>query len=65
MNATNPQRPERRLSLDPREDRLLALSLAYLNEGLSPEKAFDSASIDLAAAFAERPCASTADEQRE
>lgn len=59
MNATDtePKRPEHRLSMDPREDRVLALSLAYLRAGLSAEDALDSALADFECAFAEtRPC---------
>lgn len=55
MNATDtdPSRPERRLSMDPCEDRVLALSLAYLRAGLSAEDALDSALADFQCAFAD------------
>jgi hypothetical protein len=59
MNATDaePKRPECRLSLDPREDRVLALSLAYLRAGLTAEDALESALADFECAFAEgEPC---------
>lgn len=55
MNATDttPCHPERRLSMDPREDRVLALSLAYLRAGLNAEEALQSAAADFECAFAE------------
>lgn len=59
MNATDtePSRPERRLSMDPREDRVLALSLAYLRAGMTAEDALESAIADFRCAFAEaEPC---------
>ncbi len=55
MNATDtePSRPERRLSMDPHEDRMLALSLAYLRAGLTAEDALDSAFADIQCAYAD------------
>lgn len=55
MKATEPetQRPERRMSMDPREDRMLTLSLAYLRAGLSAEEALDSAAADFECVFPE------------
>lgn len=55
MNTTETElnRPERRLSMDPREDRVLALSLAYLRAGLEAEDAIESAHADLQAVYAE------------
>ena len=48
---TETRRPERRLSMDPREDRVLSLSLAYLGAGLSAEDAIESAVADFACAY--------------
>jgi|GEM_PF-5900241 len=48
------RRPERRtcrMSMDPREDRVLSLSLAYLGAGLSAEDALESAMADFACAY--------------
>jgi hypothetical protein len=53
----NLRRPERRLSLDPREDRVLTLSLAYLGAGLTAEDALDSACADFASADEAEPWA--------
>jgi len=56
MNATTdttPCHPSQRLSMDPREDRVLALSLAYLRAGLNAEEALQSAAADCECAFAE------------
>jgi len=39
--------------MDPCEDRVLALSLAYLRAGLSAEDALDSALADFQCAFAD------------
>ena len=50
MNITEPKQPERRLSLEPGEDRVLALSLAYLRAGLSPDDAIDAALADFVCA---------------
>lgn len=61
MNATEPKpsRPERRLSMDPREDRVLVLSLAYLRAGLTSEDALDSAFADFQCSWEEdEPCQS-------
>lgn len=56
-HATEPRRRETRLSLDPREDRVLALSLAYLRAGLAPEDALMSAMADFECAYMEdEPC---------
>ena len=48
---TDPPRALARLSLEPAEDRVLALSLAYLRVGLSPEDAIDSALADYRCAY--------------
>ena len=55
MNATDakPCCPEQRLSMDPREDRVLALSLAYLRAGLNAEDALQEAAADFESVFAE------------
>lgn len=57
MNATTtePCKPRgyARMSLDPREDRVLALSLAYLRTGMSAEDAIDSALADFTCAYLE------------
>jgi hypothetical protein len=50
VNATEPKQPERRLSLEPGEDRVLALSLAYLRAGLTPDDAIDAALADFVCA---------------
>lgn len=39
--------------MDPREDRVLALSLAYLNAGLSADEAIDEAIADCQCVFAD------------
>lgn len=55
--ATEPRRPDALMSLDPREDRVLALSLAYLRAGVPAEDALMSAIADFECAYAEeRPC---------
>jgi hypothetical protein len=59
MHTTNTTEPKRAqpMSLDPREDRVLALSLAYLRAGLAPEDALQSAIADFECAYAEeQPC---------
>ena len=40
-----------RMSMDPREDRVLCLSLAYLGAGLSAEDALESAMADFTCAY--------------
>ena len=52
MNPTNaePSRLDQRISLDPRENRVLLLSLAYLRAGLTSEVALESALADLESA---------------
>jgi hypothetical protein len=50
MNITEPKQAVRRLSLEPGEDRVLALSLAYLRAGLSPDDAIDAALADFVCA---------------
>ncbi len=39
--------------MDPREDRVLLLSLAYLRTGMDAEDALDSALADFESAYAE------------
>lgn len=39
--------------MDPHEDRMLALSLAYLRAGLTAEDALDSAFADIQCAYAD------------
>jgi len=50
MKTTEPKQPECRLSLEPGEDRVLALSLAYLRAGLDPDDAMDAALADFVCA---------------
>jgi hypothetical protein len=50
MKANEPKQPERRLSLEPGEDRVLALSLAYLRAGMDPDDAIDAALADFVCA---------------
>jgi hypothetical protein len=51
-NETKPCRSEQRLSMDPREDRVLLLSMAYLRTGMDAEDALESALADFESAFA-------------